>query len=147
MYCSARPPPANIALNAAPTCRRQHSIKAATHPTPIRTGKIERGGGGNTVLVAHAPIFFYIKNKNDVKSFHLDREESFRYHVFPVKIAIGGGIGPCGTCPKKSPHFFPVQKKYYYYHACPHEFSDLPLSLPMQRYISHNVVIYDPLLH
>ena len=76
----------------------------------IRTGKMERGGGhgfGGT-----CPHFFSIKNKNDVKSFHLDREESFRYHVFPVKSQLGEVLGPVlvARAPKNPPIFLLYRK-------------------------------------
>ena len=137
MHCSSRPPPANIALNTAPTCRRQHSIKAATHPTPIRTGKMERGGGGR--FWRHTPqplppIFFY-KEQERCAIVPSWSRGVIQISCLSGEIAIGGGIGPCfsGTCPITSPQFFAVQKKQH------HEFSDIPLSLRMQCYISHSV--------
>ena len=71
---------------------------------------MERGGGhgfGGT-----CPHFFSIKNKNDVKSFHLDREESFRYHVFPVKSQLGEVLGPVlvARAPKNPPIFLLYRK-------------------------------------
>ena len=114
VHCSSRPPPANIALNTAPACRRQHSIKAATHPTPIRTGKMERGGGA--VLEARAPtpppIFFY-KEQERCAIVPSCSRGVIQISCLSGEIAIGGGIGPCfsGTCPITSPQFFAIQKK------------------------------------
>ena len=66
----------------------------------------EHGFGGT--CPNPSPHFFPIKNKNDVKSFHLDREESIQISCLSGEIAIGGGFGPCfgGTCPKTSPPNF-----------------------------------------